>query len=432
VYVNAPVGATFPGDAACPKGGYDASWTDIGPRLGVAYDPFGNGRTSVRAGYGVFYDRPNTIATNSAANQGPFGTVVSFPGDFTNTLTDPYAGRVNPFPADPFDVPRTAAFILPHSMFSYDEALKNGRLQSWNLTLEREILPTYLVRAAYAGSWGDRLAVLREVNPAAYAAGATTATTNQRRPLFPVFNSIVSVESTGESRYNSLQLTLDKRMSRGFSVLSSYTLSKTLDHSSENKQTGATQTNPFDLDFDWGPANSDRRHRWVTSALWQIPGQTGQRALDAVVSGWSVTGIYAMQSGAGFTVVSGVDNARSGTGGQRADLVGDPVLGSDRPRGEQVRQFFNTAAYAPNALGTFGDSGRNSLRGPRARSLDIGLHKTFALAGTAKLQVRVEAFNALNNVRFGAPNTSLNSPNFGRILTAEDPRIMQLALRAWF
>jgi hypothetical protein len=358
--------------------------------------------------------------------------VVSFPGDFTNTLTDPYAGRVNPFPADPFDVPRTAAFILPHSMFSYDEALKNGRLQSWNLTLEREILPTYLVRAAYAGSWGDRLAVLREVNPAVYAPGATTATTNQRRPLFPVFNSIVSVESTGESQYNSLQLTLDKRMSKGFSVLSSYTLSKTLDHSSENKQTGATQTNPFDLDFDWGPANSDRRHRWVTSALWQIPGQTGQRALDAVVSGWSVTGIYAMQSGAGFTVVSGVDNARSGTGGQRADLVGDPVLGSDRPRGEQVRQFFNTAAYAPNALGTFGDSGRNSLRGPRARSLDIGLHKTFALAGTAKLQVRVEAFNALNNVRFGAPNTSLNSPNFGRILTAEDPRIMQLALRAWF
>jgi hypothetical protein len=276
------------------------------------------------------------------------------------------------------------------------------------------------------------MAVLRELNPAIYAAGATTATTNQRRPLFPNFNSIVSVESTGESQYNSLQLTLDKRMSKGFSILSSYTLSKTLDHTSENKQTGATQTNPFDLDFDWGPATSDRRHRWVTSALWQVPGQFGSRALDAVLSGWSITGIYAVQSGAGFTVASGVDNARSGTGGQRADIVGDPSLPSGRSRAEQIQQWFNTAAYTANALGTFGTSGRNLLRGPGSKTLDLGLHKTFAVAGTTKLQLRAEAFNALNTVRLGAPNTSQNSPNFGRILTAEDPRIMQLAVRVWF
>ncbi|MDQ3211932.1 MAG: carboxypeptidase regulatory-like domain-containing protein [Acidobacteriota bacterium] len=432
VYVNAPVGVTFPGDSACPKGGYEPSWSDIGPRLGIAFDPFGNGRTSMRAGYGIFYDRPNTIATNSPANQGPFGTVVSFPGDSVNSVSSPYAGRVNPFPADPFDVPQTAAFFLPHNVFSYDPGLRNGRLQAWNLTLEREILPSYLVRVAYAGSLGDRMAVLRELNPAIYAAGATTATTNQRRPLFPSFNSIVSVESTGESQYNSLQLTLDKRMRRGFSILSSYTLSKTLDHTSENKQTGATQTNPFDLEFDWGPANSDRRHRWVTSALWQVPGQFGNRALDAVFSGWSVTGIYALQSGAGFTVGSGVDNARSGTGGQRADIIGDPSLPSDRPRIDQIRQWFNTAAYTTNALGTFGSSGRNSLRGPGSRTLDLGLHKTFAIAGTARLQLRAEAFNALNSVRFAAPNTSQNSSNFGRILTADDPRIMQLAVRVWF
>lgn len=432
VFVNAPVGATFPGDPACPEGGYDASWLDLGPRVGLAYDPFGNGRSSIRAGYGIFYDRPNTIATNSPANQGPFGTVVSFPGDFVNSVANPYAGRVNPFPADPFDVPQTAAFFLPHSMFSYDQHLKNGRLQSWNLTVEREILPSYLVRAAYAGSWGDRMAVLRELNPAIYAPGVTTATTNQRRLLYPSFNSIVEVESTGESKYNALQLTLDKRMSKGFSILSNYTLSKTLDHSSENKQTGASQTNPFDLDFDWGPANSDRRHRWVTSALWQIPGQFGNPGLDAVLAGWSLTGIYVVQSGQGFTVTSGVDNARSGTGGQRADIVGDPNLPSNRSLNDQVRQWFNTAAYVQNALGTFGNSGRNALRGPGTRALDLGLHKTFGLVGSAKLQLRVEAFNALNNVNLDPPNTSRNSSNFGRILSAGDPRIMQVAARVWF
>ena len=432
VYVNAPVGAVFPGDSGCSEGGYDADWKNVGPRLGLAYDPFGDGRTSIRAGYGAFFDRPNTISTNSLANQGPFGTVVSFPGDFTNSVAQPYAGRVNPFPADPFNVSSTVSFVLPHNMFSYDPDMVNGTLHSWNVTLEREILPTYLVRAAYAGSKGTNLTILREVNAAVYAPGATTATTNQRRPLFPNFGSIVSNEPTGESRYHSLQLTLDKRFAKGLSVLSSYTLSKTMDHSSENKQTGAVQTNPFDLEFDWGPANFDRRHRWVTSFLYQIPGKIGNPALDAVASGWSLTGIWIMQSGLPFSVTSGVDNARSGTGGQLADLVGDPALPADRPTAERIARWFNTAAFAPNALGTFGNTGRNALRGPRYRALDLGLHKTFNDQGRTKVQVRVEAFNVLNNVNFDLPNGSQNSGNFGKILAAGDPRIVQLALRVSF
>jgi hypothetical protein len=432
VYVNAPAGALYPGDSGCPAGGYDADWRNFGPRLGVAYDPLGDGRTSVRAGYGAFFDRPNTISTNSLANQGPFGTVVSFPGDFTNTVADPYAGRVNPFPADPFNVPPDVRFVLPHNMFSYDPEMENGTLHSWNLTVEREILPSYLVRAAYAGSAGRKLTILREVNAAIYTAGATTATTNQRRPLYPNFGSIVSNEPTGESSYHSLQLTLDKRFAKGFSVLSSYTLSKTMDHSSENKQTGAVQTNPFDLEFDWGPANFDRRHRWVTSFLYEIPGRTGSAVLDAVVSGWSVTGIWLMQSGLPFSVTSGADNARSGTGGQLADRVGDPNLPDGRSRAEKIAEWFNKAAFVPNALGTFGNSGRNALRGPGYRSLDLGLHKTFDTPGRARVQVRIEAFNALNNVNLDLPNSSQNSGNFGKILSAGDPRIMQLALRVSF
>jgi hypothetical protein len=432
VYVNAPPGAVYPGDEACPAGGYDADWRNLGPRIGAAFDPFGDGKTSVRAGYGMYFDRPNTISTNSLANQGPFGTVVSFPGDFTNDVAHPYAGRLNPFPADPFDVPGNAAFVLPHNMFSYDPGMENGALHSWNVTAEREIMPTYLVRAAYAGSRGTNLTILREVNAAIYAAGATTATTNQRRPLFPDFGSIVSNEPTGESSYHSLQLTLDKRFARGLSVLSNYTFSKAMDHSSENKQTGAVQTNPFDLEFDWGPANFDRRHRWVTSFLYEIPGQVGKPAIDAVISGWSVTGIWLMQSGLPFSVTSGVDNARSGTGGQLADVIGDPNLPDGRSTAEQIAQWFNTAAFQPNALGTFGNSGRNALRGPGYHALDLGLQKTFNAKGRTRVQFRVEAFNALNHVNFDLPTSSQNSGNFGKILTAGDPRILQLALRASF
>ena len=114
----------------------------------------------------------------------------------------------------------------------------------------------------------------RELNAAIYAPGATTATTNQRRPLFPTYSTVTTIESTGRSTYHALQLTLDKRMSKRFSILSNYTLGTNKDHAGEAKQTGATQTNPFDLEFDWGYANADRRHRWVTSALWQIPGSS--------------------------------------------------------------------------------------------------------------------------------------------------------------
>ena len=144
----------------------------------------------------MFYDRPNTIATNSPANQAPFGTLVTFTGDNVNCWptvrrTDQSVSR------RPFNVPADVQFFLPNAAFSYDPNLKNGRLQSWNATLEREISELRCARRMPAP--GDRLAMGRELNPAIYAPGATTATTNQRRALFPTFSTITTIESTGRS-----------------------------------------------------------------------------------------------------------------------------------------------------------------------------------------------------------------------------------------
>jgi hypothetical protein len=166
--------------------------------------------------------------------------------------------------------------------------------------------------------------------------------------------------------------------------------------------------------------------------LWQLPGTFENQFADALLGDWSLTGILALQSGAGFSVTSGVDNARSGTGGQRADVSGDPELPSDRPTDEKILKWFDTSVYSPNALGTFGNSARNSLRGPGSKNIDLGLHKTFETGGGTRLQVRIEAFNAFNWVNLGNPNTSQNSANFGRITTAGSARVMQLALRAMF
>ena len=431
VYVNAPLGLIYPGDPGLPAGGYEKSLWNFGPRVGFAYDLTGDGKTSIRGGYGIFYDRPNAISTNSAANQSPFGTVVSFSGNSANTFANPYAGQVNPFPQDINPGPNVA-FNSPVSVFSYDENMRNARLQSYNISFEREIFPTYLVRVAYAGSKGDHLSILREANPAIYAPGATTATTNQRRLLFPLYSNLTSVEATGTSVYNSLQLTLDKRFSKGFTILSNYTLSKSVDDSSENKQTGVSQTNPFNLSFDRGPSNFDHRHRFTTSALYEMPRISSSKVINTLLGGWNLTGIYTFQSGSPFSATSGVDNARSGTGGQYADLVGDPNLGGNRTRGEKVLQWFNTAAFTTNALGTFGNAGRNTLRGPSYSSLDIGLHKNFFFTETVRIQLRGEAFNVLNNVNLDLPNSNRSSGTFGRITSASDPRILQFAIRLVF
>jgi hypothetical protein len=208
-----------------------------------------------------------------------------------------------------------------------------------------------------------------------------------------------------------------------------------MDNSSENKQNGGTAVNPFDLSYDWGPGNADRRHRWVTSVLWEIPGQFDNAVVNAVLSDWNLTGIYTIMSGLPFTVSSGVDNARSGTGGQFADIVGDPNLPSDRDKSERLAQWFNTSAYVVNALGTFGNSGRNSLRGPDYQTLDLGLHKTFTITNRVRTQFRFEAFNALNHANFNNPEGNRSSGNFGRISSlapGAEARILQLALRTWF
>jgi hypothetical protein len=435
VYTNAPVGMLYPGDAGFPDGGYDSSWGLFAPRAGFAYDVTGDGKTSLRAGYGLFYDKPNTITTNSAATQGPFGTVARADGNAANSMRNTWAGSSNPFPVDIFNVPADAPVVLPFNAFSYSADMRPGKMHSWHVTGEREIFPTWMLRVAYAGSRGDGLVIGIERNPAIYSEGATTATTNQRRPLFPNYGNITSIEPLGKSTYHSLQLTIDKRLSGGLSLLSNYTLSKSMDNSSENKQNGGTAVNPFDLSYDWGPGNADRRHRWVTSVLWEIPGQFDNAVVNAVLGDWNLTGIYTIMSGLPFTVSSGVDNARSGTGGQFADIVGDPNLPSDRDKSERLAQWFNTSAYVVNALGTFGNSGRNSLRGPDYQTLDLGLHKTFTITNHVRTQFRLEAFNALNHANFNNPEGNRSSGNFGRINSlapGAEARILQLALRFWF
>ncbi len=305
-YPNAPRGVLYPGDPGLPDGGYNTAWSNLGPRLGFAYDVFGDGKTSIRGGYGIFYDRINTLQTNQAATQGPFGTIVSLTGNAANNFTDPYAGDVNPFPA-PLNPAKDVKFVLPHVAFLYEEHMRNPYVQSFNLTLEREFASRFIGRFAYAGSKGTRLYSGRELNPAIYAPGVTTATTNQRRPMASAgYGSVILVEPVSNSTFHSLQLTGERRFSKGFSILANYTWSKSIDDGSANKGNGITHANPFNNGFDKGPSDFDHTHVFTASGLWEMPVKFGNKLANAILSGWGLTGITTLQSGNTFTVGSGV------------------------------------------------------------------------------------------------------------------------------
>jgi outer membrane receptor protein involved in Fe transport len=426
-YPNAPLGIRYAGEPDLPEGAIGARWGYFAPRVGFAWDVFGDGKTALRGGYGIFYDQLNTIALNNQANQAPFGTVVTTFGNANNSFANPYAGIVNPFPA-PLNPSADAVFPNFSTHQPYSPDFQGPYVQNWNLTLEREVGLGFVGRASYAASKGTRLGVIREGNAAVYVPGATTATTNQRRPYAPALGSLNFIDPTSNSTFHALQLTADRRFSKGFSLLMNYQWSKAIDDASDTKLTGASRTNPFDQSFDKGPSNFDRRHIFNLSGLWELPFQVDNGA-KWLVNGWSLNAIASLYDGTPFTVTSGVDNARTGTGGQRADLVGNPDLGDGRTRGEQIAQYMDKAAFAPNALGTFGNLGRNTFRGPGFANWDFGLFKRFQLTESLGLTYRFEAFNALNRPNLGLPVSARNNVNFMRITSASDTRVLQMALR---
>jgi hypothetical protein len=266
-----------------------------------------------------------------------------------------------------------------------------------------------------------------EMNPGVYGIPGTL---NQRRIYAPNFAQVTDMSSKGNSIYHALQVGVNKRLTHGFSILANYTWSKLIDDASAD---GDQPNNPFDFSQNRGPSSFDVPHRFVASFIWQLPSLAGSSAPIRYIFGdWEINGIVSLQSGRGLTVTSGRDNSQSGTNQDRADLVGDWYLPTDRGRDAVIAQWFNTAAFAQNAPGTFGTSGRNIVRGPSETTIDFGVVKLIPFAGAWKMQIRAEVFNLLNTVNLGNPNTNAASAQFGRITSAGNPRVIQLAVKLIF
>jgi hypothetical protein len=432
---NAPPGAIFPGDPGFPDGGMNADRNNVSPRFGLAWSPrSGRRATVVRGGYGVFFVRPFPRLYNNFVESAPFSPTIALNGV---DIQDPYgsAGVRNPFPPfAPVDLNPDVAFSFPMPYAYFQEDWGVGYSQAWNLTVEQQISTDWLVRLAYVGNKGTHLQTFRERNAAIYSPSATVANTNARRPLAPYFSSVKEMADAGNSNYHALQVTLDKRLSRNFSILAFYTFSKSIDDESVNNQFTIGNPSPYDNRFNRGLSDYDIPHNFRLSAVVKVPALARASApLRLLLGDWTVSNIMDVRGGLPFSLSSGRDNSFSGVGLDRADLLGDPALPSGRSKAERLTRYFDSQMVAFNAVNTFGNSPRNFLRGMRSFNIDASLQKSFPLTERLNLMLRGEFFNLLNHANFGLPGSSVAAPNtFGIINGAADPRILQLGARLSF
>lgn len=434
VFVNAPAGLLFYGDPNVPRAGTKSDIQNWAPRIGFAWAPSGTNRTSIRGAYGVFYDSsPMAAITNVFQTVAPFGTRVTLVPP-QGPLDDPFAGQ-SPFPL-PFPPPKDIAFPQNLTVATWPDRFRAAYLQSWHFTIERQVFKDWMLRTAYAGSKGTALLQGRELNPAVYIPGqSTVANTLNRKPYAPAFQNITEVSSTGNSTYNSLQVTLDKRFAQGFSLLASYTWAKSIDYGSGAGTLWPSYSNPSNFRHDRGLSDFHRNHRMVVSGLWELPRLSGHsKAVRGVFGSWRASGVMTLESGPFYAIRSGRDNSLTAVGLDRADLVGDWRRSARQdPNRDPVLEWFNTRAFAQNREGTFGTSGRNIIEGPGMANVDMSIVKEFPTFRESKFQVRVESFNLFNRANFISPRTdNLTSGTYGRLTSAMDARLFQFGLKWLF
>jgi Carboxypeptidase regulatory-like domain/TonB dependent receptor-like, beta-barrel len=444
IYKNALPGLFYHGDKRPPGYGggdtfgrvvTDPDYNNLAPRFGFAWDPFGDGKTSVRGGYAIFFDGPSLNAQNDANNVTPFSYNVEY---HDGSFAQPFLGResenIFPVSAANKDVP----FPTPLYVIVLDKKFITPYTQNWSLTVEREVLPNTLVRVGYVGTKSTHLKSEYDQNAPIYNTNLSLIenrnTVDERRPIQD-FLTISRWMHGLNQIYHSLQVSVDKRYSNGFTISTAYTWAKNLDYASTNGFGGSRGiNNPFDFFFSRGPSNLTREHRFTNSFVWDLPSVSAQPAVKAVLGDWRFSGIVTLQSGRPFQVGPS-NNPTAGAGSARADLVGEgyPVLDSGRPKGERLAEYFDTSRFANPAPNTFGTLGRNSMVGPGFANFDMSLTKGWPLRfinESSKVEYRFEAFNLFNATHMSNPNTGITNPNFGKILgTDGDPRILQMALR---
>jgi hypothetical protein len=407
-------GATNPIDIADKN-----NW---GPRFGIAWQPFGE-NTVFRMGYGIFYIVQQYQETDNKLHQEP---PIRIPVAIASDPTTPeiLIDRGDLIPP-PGDLLQTAQLDLQAVGVPED---RTPYMQQWSFGIQHR-LNDYLFEATYAGSAGRKLGLRLNQNS---AIPSPLPDAQSRRP-YPNFAGLLGRFNSVSSSYNSLILKVEKRFSGDFSVLASHTYSHALDIESREPSATVVQ-DPRNLNLNHGNSAYDVRHRFVASAVYELPfgkgksfGSSASGAAGKLISGWQVNSIVVLSAGNWFSPRVRVDRANEGPGfrWQRPDVLRDPNISG----GGTVEEWFDTSAIVLQPFGQYGNMGRNTLRAPGITQWDFSLFKNTLIAEHLNVQFRMEFFNFMNHPNFRVPNSTPEQAGFGVITSAEEPRRIQFGLK---
>jgi Carboxypeptidase regulatory-like domain len=463
-FPNAPLGEVYPGDPGIPAGTVPNRYDIFSPRIAIAWQPRFLYQTSVRAGFGL-YAVPANGTLNPGVDDQPFTPNVGFTANQTTTgvisLTNPWAdyaptGGTSPFPpfATPSWNPPQDALFLPTAYFGgFAPNYTSGKNEAWNLSVERQIGSNMLAKVAYVGNHSYDLAIIQDLNPGQFVCAPIGPNCSQAQynlngvRTIPYIQSLPSAGPAAVSSYDSLQLSFDKKFSRGLLFSVNYTWSKALDEQSYSHFDGnASFSDPFDIRHDYGISDLNFPRLFNMYWVYQTPGLRGMnQVLRGFLATWQVSGIWHMQSGQPFSVISGVNNSFSNEGLDRADFVSGQTttLGAEKnvvvPGTNYIPYFSNAGAFQENAFGTFGNTPRNLYQAQGSNNWDLGFGKNFQMTERCRLQLRVEAFNAFNRTQFGVPYANVSSGPvseggfFGVLYYLQNaPRVIQFSGKLYF
>jgi hypothetical protein len=475
VFPNAPPGQYFYGDKGVTKSFTSDHWLNLSPRFGLVWDPFGDGKTSIRAGGGILFDSLGSFLTYRITGQNaPWGVTVtnsSGPYQFANPWSTVPGG--NPFPL-PLFPPSNYVFPLNATDTFLPPKMLPPTLETWNLGVQHQFGQNWIATITYLGNETSHLLIGNEFNPAVFIPGkynaadptscrgisranlvnggdcSTTNTTQDRRkltlinPTYGKYFSATDIPLNGISaNYEGVLASLQKRFSDHYTILANYTYSRCNGVIPVTSLGGPTVQNPSAPRNDYGPCSYDVPNLFNLSVVY-VSHYGGHGLVPYLLSDWQIAPLMRYETGFPVNPLTGTDNSRTGIGLDRPNVVpGTQLYTNSSVRSNKGGyQWINPAHFTANAIGSFGNAGHFSMRTPSYFDVDAALSRIFRIHQRYNIEARVEAFNFTNHPNFGGPTPStgvalgqaatLSSSSFGKIQTAGDPRILQGALKFTF